>query len=275
VNSYEAKKQARIDRLSARAESLSRQSESVLRTAKARADIIPFGQPILVGHHSEGRDRRYREKIRNGFDKGFALAKEAREVAGRAYAAENSTAVSSDDPEAIVKLKEKLGKLEKLRDRMVEINKELRASKDDAGVAARTGLKVEQVASLRQPDELGRVGFPSYKLTNTGSEIRRLKARIEELGRKAERVAPEPETVGPVKIAEEDNRLRIFFPGKPSEDFRRRLKGAGFRFSPTEGAWQRMPSAWVWSMARQFATEYAASLAPAGAPAAQDGGDEP
>jgi hypothetical protein len=31
--------------------------------AHRMADAIPFGQPILDGHHSEGRDRRYRDRI--------------------------------------------------------------------------------------------------------------------------------------------------------------------------------------------------------------------
>ena len=49
----------------------SRQTEASRRwtTAHTMADGIPFGQPILVGHHSEQRDRNYRERIRNHFDK--------------------------------------------------------------------------------------------------------------------------------------------------------------------------------------------------------------
>lgn len=183
------------------------------------------------------------------------MLNEAKDAAGRAHAAEVSTAVSSDDPDAVVKLREKLVKLEELRGRMVEINKELRASKDDVGVAARLRLTVEQVARLREPDELGRVGFPDYKLTNTGNEVRRLKKRIEELEAKAAREVPDPETIGLVRIVEEENRVQIFFPDKPSEDMRRRLKQSGFRWSPTAGAWQRMPSPWVWELARQFARE--------------------
>jgi len=37
--------------------------------AKAIADNIPFGQPILVGHHSERRARKDVERIQNGFRK--------------------------------------------------------------------------------------------------------------------------------------------------------------------------------------------------------------
>ena len=41
------------------------------------ASAIPFGQPILVGHHSEGRDRRYRDRIHNTFGKAFATMDKA------------------------------------------------------------------------------------------------------------------------------------------------------------------------------------------------------
>jgi hypothetical protein len=37
------------------------------------ASIIPFGQPILGGHHSEKRDRNYRDKIHNTYGKAFEL----------------------------------------------------------------------------------------------------------------------------------------------------------------------------------------------------------
>ena len=37
----------------------------------------------------------------------------------------------------------------------------------------------------------------------------------------------------------EENRLQLFYPGKPSEGVRTKLKHNGFRWSPTTGAWQR------------------------------------
>lgn len=40
--------------------------------ARDMAVQTPFGQPILVGHHSENRDRNFRDRIHNTFGKAFA-----------------------------------------------------------------------------------------------------------------------------------------------------------------------------------------------------------
>ena len=37
----------------------------------------------------------------------------------------------------------------------------------------------------------------------------------------------------------EDNRLQVFFDGKPDADTRAELKSNGFRWAPSVGAWQR------------------------------------
>jgi len=42
-----------------------------------------------------------------------------------------------------------------------------------------------------------------------------------------------------IRQDQDDNRIRLFFPGKPSDDQRARLKKRGFRWSPRAGAWQR------------------------------------
>jgi len=55
----------------------------------AIADNIPFGQPILVGHHSERRARRDAEKIENGMRKAVKLWETSEYWAQRAKGAIN------------------------------------------------------------------------------------------------------------------------------------------------------------------------------------------
>ena len=44
-------------------------SDAAFGAAGKMAEAIPFGQPILVGHHSEKRDRRYRGRMHAKMDK--------------------------------------------------------------------------------------------------------------------------------------------------------------------------------------------------------------
>src|SRR5258707_866849 len=64
-NPYEAKRAARIERMRARAKRLAHGAEAARDSARAIGAMIPFGQPILVGHHSERRHRRDLERIRS------------------------------------------------------------------------------------------------------------------------------------------------------------------------------------------------------------------
>ena len=82
--------------------------------------------------------------------------------------------------------------------------------------------------------------YPAYSLKNLGAEIRRVRARIEELRCESDAEAVD-EDHGVCRLVEapEDNRVRLFFDGKPSEETRSLLKRSGFRWSRYEGAWQR------------------------------------
>lgn len=78
--------EGRQDALRAKADRLGDQADSLHQRAGEMAGVIPFGQPILVGHHSEGRDRNYRRRIGDTFDRAAATAAEAREATRRADA---------------------------------------------------------------------------------------------------------------------------------------------------------------------------------------------
>ena len=136
----------------------------------------------------------------------------------------------SDDPDAIVKLQLKLGSLERRQEHMKKINAYYRKHKTLEGCPE------------RRSDEFG--PFPSWELSNNNANIRRIRGRIEQLQKEAERAA---ENAGPVqgdgfllKENHENGRIQFVFDGKPSERIRGILKGRGFRWAPSEGAWQRM-----------------------------------
>jgi hypothetical protein len=106
------------------------------------------------------------------------------------------------------------------------------------------------------PDCLGRTGFANYELTNNNANIRRIRTRIEEL--KRDKVAPEVTQEGHNGIRLEDhpaeNRVRLFFPGKPDAGVRTRLKSNAFRWTPSLGCWQAYRNPRSMERARQFVT---------------------
>lgn len=240
---YYDRRAARLARLNDRARTLSSEASALWQRASAMADRIPTGQPILVGHHSEGRDRRYRARIRRTFERAHETQQAAADAARRA--AHPSRAISSDAPDAIALLRVKVVKLTAERDRFKAINRAVRIkdhAKGDAAMRA-LGLSDVSIAGMRKPDFAGRIGVPDYCLTNIGAQIRQATARIAGLEREATRpVVPEIEVAPGVSVVEDTdaNRIQIVFPGKPDDATRAALKREGFRWAPSEGAWQRM-----------------------------------
>lgn len=238
MNTYEQKQALRRARLEAAADRARREGAAAWKRGDDMFSVIPFGQPILVGHYSEKGDRNYRRRAAAQLDKGVALDRKADQLERRA-AAVGSGGVSSDDPEAVAKLKEQLAEVEAKQAKMVATNKALR--KGDQAALEALGYSAAMIERLKQPDYAGRVGFADYELKNNNANARRIKARIAELERNAGRESVEREVAGGVRLVEnaEENRLQLFFPGKPSAAVRAELKGAGFRWAPSVGAWQR------------------------------------
>lgn len=236
MNAYEAKQAARKTMLEGRAERLRAAATRYHEEATAMGAIIPFGQPILIGHHSEGRDRNYRARIGAKYDKAFRLMKRAEDIANRA--AGQSYAISGDDPDAGQKLQAKIDALEAQQNRMVKVNALLRKG-DDAGLAA-LGLSETDIYQLKTPDFCGRVGFPSFQLTNNNANIRRLKERLNLQQESAALDTQEKEySFGKLRRDMDENRYMFIFAGKPDENTRATLKRNGFKWSPTRSAWVR------------------------------------
>ena len=234
---YEAKRQARYERLLAAAEKAEREGDALYKESDKMASIIPMVQPILVRHYSEGRDRRYRERIHDKMRKGYVLHQKAVQLRERAAAVQKNRAIFSDDPQASEKLEAKVERLEQRQAFMKLANKLVRAG-DTEGLL-NMGFAEGTVAGLMKPDSCGRVGYPDYMLTNNNANIRRLKKRLEELARKAQDVTSETQH-GDIRVVDnvEDNRLQVFFPEKPSVEIIKALKAYGFRWTPSLGCWQ-------------------------------------
>jgi hypothetical protein len=245
---YNAKRQARYERLVKAAEKAQREAETLYTSAKQMADIIPFGQPILVGHYSENRDRRYRERIDNKRRKGYALYKAAEQLRERAASMKDNTTIFSDDPSAPEKLQDKLERLEARQARMKAANKLVK--KGDRAGLAELGYSPLMIEKLFTPDFCGRVGYPDYEIANNGANIKRVKDRIKVLDIRSHDETSEKEANG-IRVIDnvEDNRVQIYFPTKPAASAIAELKSHGFRWTPTLGCWQayRNPNA------RQFA----------------------
>jgi hypothetical protein len=76
----------RADRLDARAGKAAAAADGYSAQAHAIADLIPFGQPILRGHHSEGRSRRDAARIHSAYDKSGEAHQKAERLSGAADA---------------------------------------------------------------------------------------------------------------------------------------------------------------------------------------------
>ena len=150
--------------------------------------------------------------------------------------------ISSDDPQAVEKLEAKLAALEKHQELMKAANVAIRMKDPAKGDAklAELGYTPEDIAKLRAPDFCGRIGYPAYELQNNNANIRRIRGRIAELKKRTESTPEGWEfDGGRVVVNTAENRLQIIFDGKPNADVRTELKGEGFRWAPSQGAWQR------------------------------------
>lgn len=208
MNDYEERKQARIQRLKDRAERAAAIANAKFTEASELASAIPLGQPILIDHYSARADINFRRRINKKFEGSKELQEKAEYYAYKAEAAEKNNAISSDDPQAIEKLEQKLRE---------EIESYERVKADYKARGKRLG----------------------YIANNANQRIRAIKERIAYLKKMRERVSRRY-TVNGVDIFEnvEDNRLQLFYPSKPDDETRALLKRNGFRWSPRNGAWQ-------------------------------------
>jgi hypothetical protein len=212
--------------------------------AHGMASGIPLGQPILVGHHSEHRDRRYRERISRKFDRGCELLEKAdhHDQAAAGLEVQLERSIYSDDTDAIEQLRARIAEREAEADRHAAINKAWRkgAGKDKdhrkgaeaviaAGlVSAKLGATMLET-TLRCPWLDGPLDTKHLR-----ASIRRDKERIADVEKRLARSAA-AEAAGGVTIEGEGEWCRVTFADKPEREVLSALRAAGFRWGG--GSW--------------------------------------
>lgn len=239
LEQYEAKRARRYERLIAAAEKAEQESTSTLNQARTMADVIPFGQPILIGHHSEKRDRNYRERIHNKHRKGYELAKKAEEYRSRAASAASNDAIYSDDPQAVEKLGDKLESLLELQATYKAINAaHAKFLKNPASLdkSSLTEAQKNLVRTWQPAYSFEKHPIQPYRLSNLSATIRTAKKRAEQV-EKMQAIPDKDEEIGPVRVEwrASENRIRIYYPARVDLDTFKALKRHGYRVLRSEG----------------------------------------
>ena len=204
---YEERKEYKKELYHERAEKAEQRSQQHHSTHRRIASIIPMGQPILIGHHSEGRHRRDIAKMDNAIGKAIQESEKADYYRNKIDSIDNNNVISSDDPKAIEKLQAKIKMLE-------EAKVKVKARKHEW-----------------------------YELPYINADIKRTKNRIKEIQALEGLQFDDIIFNGGRATRNKDlNRVQFMFQDIPSEEVRTLLKRHGFHWSRYQGAWQRLYS---------------------------------
>ena len=152
--------------------------------------------------------------------------------------------IMTGDADAIARLENKLAALVATQERMKAANAAIRKHAK-AGPAAQLaalvalGYAPDRAAKILAPDFAGRTGFPSFEITNNGANIRRVEKQLAAARALKTETATEAEgTAARLEDCPQENRVRLFFPGKPSAETIAELKRNAFRWTPSLTCWQ-------------------------------------
>lgn len=163
----------RSERLEERANK--RQAESNRRFEGVRriADNIPFGQPILVGHHSERHARKDAERIHTGMGKAIELGREADQLRYKAGASERHQE-HLQDPRTVSR------RLEGLRAELRKVERYAQAPRCRHG--HQLGLCIESDCDNTADTSKGRFTHFDERIANLKDDIARCQEQLEAAG---------------------------------------------------------------------------------------------
>ena len=182
------------------------------------------------------------------------------------YSKQNNI-ISSDDPNAIVKLEEKVVALKIEQDEMKKANAYFRKNKTMKGYPGLSyTAAVELDNKIKSSYSWEKQPYPAYLLQNNNANIRRLEGRIKQLTKRNELLSNDSGDEnslptlkgwefdgGSVVMNAEINRIQILFDYKPDESIRSILKQNGFKWAPSQKAWQRQINSNGWYALKRIA----------------------
>jgi hypothetical protein len=257
---YEQRQEDRRNRLESAATRASAESTASLNLARQRASVIPFGQPMMPGHHSYKGDRSFRDKIHNGYAKGFALQGKAEHYA-TAAAAVGAAGSASDNPDAPTLLATEIARLEvelaalraarKISLKIVKAHGISQWANDEGGNEHVRAELAEALTAASLPDWVIReatvpsypgqaIGIPAYMVSNRAANLNTKKKRVEALSTHDLDDGPSINGDG-WQVRTEDGRITLAFDERLDRADWLAVKSAGgFNWSRTREAFIRV-----------------------------------
>ena len=232
---------ARLERREEWADKASAASSAAYQAARRATDGIPFGQPVLVGHHSERHHRAALTRADNAMSRSCERQKMAERHTSVAVNLEHALdrTIFSDDDNAADALRARISGLEAERARYVALNKRIRKEMKAGllpGWTDRIGATDAEKRAIIDNARYGYDGplFSGYKMSNIGGRISADKKRLVALEYQAKRTAEAEAAPGGVAIVGDDY-VAVTFAEKPARDVLDALKAEGFHWSG--GSW--------------------------------------
>lgn len=186
MTTYRERREARADKLREWAEKREQKAQASAEAAESFIKDLPLGQPVLVGHHSEGRHRRDRERFNTNLARSVADGEKAEGMRSKADNIEAAAdkAIYSDDPDAIERLRQRIEDAQGLREQVNSYNASVRKGQPDESVLGPQMVKnlheLQRMRGMMRPDGQ----LPAYLTSNLSGSLSRLKKRLVALERK-------------------------------------------------------------------------------------------
>lgn len=178
---YRERRERRAERLREWAEKREARSDAAHEAAHQIADMIPVGQPILMGHHSQKRAERDVSRLQRLASQSLEHSRKAEEMRRKAanIDAAADRAIYSDDPDAGERLAVKLADLEAQRDRIKAFNASCRKGTPDLDLLDAAQRADYETSKRVTPYNIGKRGeMPAYVLSNLSGNISRTRKRL-------------------------------------------------------------------------------------------------